>query len=133
MRKRERAQILQEEGIKMEAAEREIREEEEKKREAAEREIREEEKRRKELNDLALKAVEKLAEKMSDSDMTFKLTIIVATIIILIINWCYKSKVDRMQEKYMISIQKKEELEKEIRRFKEGKGKGNQIVERRPK
>lgn len=129
MRKRERAQILQEEGIKMEAAEREIREEEEKKREAAERDIREEEKRRKELNDLALKAVEKSAEKISDSDINFQLTIIVATIIIS----CCKSKVDRMQEKYMISIQKKEELEKEIRRFKEGKGKGNQIVERRPK
>ncbi|XP_021412296.2 immune-associated nucleotide-binding protein 13 [Oncorhynchus mykiss] len=105
IRKRERAQILQEEGIKREAAEREIRKEEETK--------------RKELNDLALKAIEKSTEKISDSDMKFKLTIIVATIITLIIIWCGKSKVDRMQEKNMISIQNEQKLEKEIRRIKE--------------
>uniref|UniRef100_A0A4W5K6S4 GTPase IMAP family member 8 n=1 Tax=Hucho hucho TaxID=62062 RepID=A0A4W5K6S4_9TELE len=128
IRKRERAQILQEEGIKREAAEREIRVEEEKKREAAEREIREEEekkreaaereireeeeKKRKELKNLALKAFE-------ISDMKFQLTIIVATIITLIIICCFKYNVDRMKKEHMISIQKEQKLEKEIRRIKE--------------
>ncbi|XP_038816454.1 immune-associated nucleotide-binding protein 13-like isoform X1 [Salvelinus namaycush] len=105
MRKRERAQIIQEEGKKRDTAEREIREEEEKK--------------RKELNDLALKDVEKSAEKISDSDIKFKLTIIVATIITLIIFCFCKSNVDINKEKYRISIQKEQKLEEEIRRNKE--------------
>ncbi|KAM9489882.1 uncharacterized protein ACWYII_002798 isoform 3-T8 [Salvelinus alpinus] len=69
MRKKERAQIIQEEGIKREAAVRNVREEEEKKREAAEIEIREEEEKKRDAAEREIREEEEKKREAAEREI----------------------------------------------------------------